>query len=182
MKRLVSVGLVALSALAWTSSETPVKAEAGANPEAAVKSKKATGDGENFLAEDAFEVKGTLKKRTAGALTLSREHLPSAVLTLRPQTQVFVDGKKAQVKQLEDGVEVRALFQLDGEKAVAVRVEATSRTMKERGTGGSGLDADFKSDIDRMSSDPARNNEVAPAAEAAEREVKEPTESADEAW
>lgn len=164
MKTILAV--LAASTLAWSAG--PDK-RAGLSP-------AATRANEALRTEGAFEVKGTLEKRTATALTLRRPNLPAAVLSLRPQTEVLVDGKKAQPRQLEHGVQVRALFQLDGEKIVALRVEAKSESMEERATGGAGLEEELKSDLDRM------GDLADPSLEAEERESKEPTGDAVQPW
>jgi hypothetical protein len=76
----------------------------------------------------AFNVNGTLTKASSGELTLSRQNdkLPDVKLDVRDQTQVMLDGKKVAVNDIPEGAQVRARFQLDGDDAVALDVNATS--------------------------------------------------------
>ena len=82
----------------------------------------------------AFELRGTVKSPSAAFLTVERPGLPNASLSVRDRTQVTLDGKPAEVKDLPKGAQVRAKFQLEGEEPVALRIEARSTAA----TGGSG--------------------------------------------
>ena len=81
----------------------------------------------------AFDLRGTVKSPSAAFLTVERPGLPAASLSVRDRTQVTLDGKPADVKDLPKGAQVRAKFQLEGEEPVALRIEARSSA-----TGGSG--------------------------------------------
>jgi hypothetical protein len=81
----------------------------------------------------AFDLRGTVKSPSAAFLTVERPGLPAASLSVRDRTQVTLDGKPAEVKDLPKGAQVRAKFQLEGEEPVALRIEARSTA-----TGGSG--------------------------------------------
>ncbi len=83
-----------------------------------------------------------MKGKPHGSLDLARAGLPDAKLDLRDKTQIMLDGKKAEAKNLPEGAKVKAKFQLEGGEAVAVRVEATS----QQGVGGSGVNNDVKDD------------------------------------
>ena len=72
----------------------------------------------------AFDLKGTVKSPSAAFLTVQREGLPAASLSVRDRTQVTLDGKPVDVKDLPEGAQVRAKFQLEGEEPVALRIEA----------------------------------------------------------
>jgi hypothetical protein len=76
----------------------------------------------------AFNVNGIVTKASSGELTLSRqnEKLPDVKLDVRDQTQVMLDGKKVAVADIPEGAQVRASFQLDEDKPVALNVNATS--------------------------------------------------------
>jgi hypothetical protein len=76
----------------------------------------------------AFNVKGIATKASSGELTLSRqnEKLPDVKLDVRDQTKAMLDGKKVAVSDIPEGAQVRASFQLDGDDAIALDVNATS--------------------------------------------------------
>jgi len=81
----------------------------------------------------AFDLRGTVKSPSAAFLTVERPGLPAASLSVRDRTQVTLDGTPVEVKDLPEGAQVRAKFQLEGEEPVALRIEARSSA-----TGGSG--------------------------------------------
>lgn len=76
----------------------------------------------------AFKVNGILKGSAMGDITLSRQDLklPDVDLDVRDQTKVMLDGKKVAVGDIPEGAQVRASFQIDGDDAVAVEINATS--------------------------------------------------------
>ncbi|HYO59516.1 hypothetical protein [Archangium sp.] len=75
----------------------------------------------------AFNVNGTLKGSAMGGITLSRQNnLPDVDLDVRDQTKVMLDGKKVAVGDIPEGAQVRASFQIDGDDAVALEINATS--------------------------------------------------------
>lgn len=76
----------------------------------------------------AFNVKGVVTKASGGDITLSRQtdKLPDVKLDVRDQTKVMLDGKKVALGDIPEGAQVRASFQLDGDDAVALDVNATS--------------------------------------------------------
>ncbi|MFE8603155.1 hypothetical protein KYC5002_02490 [Archangium violaceum] len=79
-----------------------------------------------FKTDKAFSVTGTLKGEAKEGITLARQGLPDADLDVRDQTKVMLDGKKVAVKDIPEGAQVRAKFQLEGEETVAVEINATS--------------------------------------------------------
>ncbi|WP_257451198.1 hypothetical protein [Archangium lipolyticum] len=76
----------------------------------------------------AFNVNGTLKDAERDEVTLSRQNLnlPDVELDVRDQTQVMLDGKKVAVGDIPEGAQVRARFQMHGDNAVALELNATS--------------------------------------------------------
>lgn len=76
----------------------------------------------------AYNVRGTVTKATSEDIILSRqgEKLPDVKLDVRAQTMVMLDGKKVTLSEIPEGSQVRASFQLEGDDAVAVDVNATS--------------------------------------------------------
>lgn len=131
-------------------------------------------------ADAAFELEGILVLRQGDKVTIRRDRQPPATLTLTANTQVFVDGKKAQPERLRDGVHLRASFQLDGERPLALRLDASSAPAEGPGTGGSGLDEEFKSELDRMREGPVENT-PGPPPELDEGQMR-PAEAPREAW
>src|SRR5919198_138011 len=94
-------------------------------------------DNENqatFQQAKAFQLSGTVEKASKGKVTIGRRGLPAAVLDIRDQTMVTIDGQKAKPDALQQGAQVRARFQLQGSNPVAVRIDAK----KGKATGGSG--------------------------------------------
>lgn len=79
-----------------------------------------------FKTDKAFSVTGTLKGEAKEGITLARQGLPDADLDVRHQTKVMLDGKKVAVKDIPEGSQVRAKFQLEGHESVAVEINATS--------------------------------------------------------
>ncbi|WP_043410817.1 hypothetical protein [Archangium violaceum] len=85
-----------------------------------------TNEDGTFKTDKAFSVTGTLKGEAGEEITLARQGLPDADLDVRDQTKVMLDGKKVAVKDIPEGAQVRAKFQLEGEEPVAVELKATS--------------------------------------------------------
>lgn len=96
-----------------------------------------------FKAAQAFDINGTLEKAGSEEITLARPGLPPAVLDIRDQTMVKIDGKKADAKALKEGARVKAKFQLEGEETVAVSIDARSMPANKAvgGAGEAGKDA-----------------------------------------
>lgn len=93
----------------------------------------ATEDEGTFKTAGAFNLKGTLKDGGRGEVTVERKGMPDAVLDVRDETAIYVDGKKAKPSDLKAGMDVKAKFQLEGEETVAVRLDG-----KSKGYGGAG--------------------------------------------
>lgn len=90
---------------------------------------------------DAFQLDGKVQRATRNRLTVTRENLPQASLDIRRETEVMIDGKKAEARDLKEGMDVHAHFQLEGRESVAVKVEATSMDKADKANkamGGSG--------------------------------------------
>ncbi len=114
----------------------------------------ATTDDKTYSAKDAFELKGTVQRATRNRLTVERENLPQASLDIRRETEVTIDGQKAQAKDLKEGMDIKAQFQLEGRETVAVKVEATSNDKAMGGSGAAGTELkkdakDAKQDMEK---------------------------------
>ncbi len=82
---------------------------------------------------NAFSLNGTLKKADmdGDGVTLARaqQNLPDVELDVRDQTVVMLDGKKVALRDIPEGAQVRARFQIDGDDAVAVELNASTKGM-----------------------------------------------------
>lgn len=88
-----------------------------------------------FEGKDNFEVEGTLSKVSKSSVTLQREELPAATLAVSKDTKVEVDGQQASVSQLKQGQDVKASFNLQGNRPVAVEIKAEPKDAAQRGPG-----------------------------------------------
>lgn len=116
----------------------------------------ATEDQGTFKSAQAFNMKGTLQDAGKEEVTVQRKNLPPAVLDVRDQTAVYINGKKADASELKDGMDVKAKFQLEGEETVAVRIDAKETAMGGSGTAGKKVNkAEKKTDAkaDQMKKD-----------------------------
>jgi hypothetical protein len=126
-----------------------------------------------FKTAQAFNMKGTLKDVTLEGVTIERPGLPAADLDIRDKTAVWLDGKKVKgVKEIPEGAQVRAKFQLEGQDIVAVELRATSNakatktpaarpmkndTLNNDATGGAGTWKDDTRDMKNEVKDDARD-------------------------
>ncbi|PTL83226.1 hypothetical protein [Vitiosangium sp. GDMCC 1.1324] len=78
--------------------------------------------------EHAFNLSGDLKSSKKDEVTLSRqkEGLPDAQLAVRDQTIVRLDGKTVSAADIPEGSMVRAKFQIEGDNAIAVELDAST--------------------------------------------------------
>jgi uncharacterized protein DUF5666 len=77
-----------------------------------------------FEGKDNFEVKGRIESVSASAITVRREELPSAKLRVDPNTKIELDGQHVSASQLKQGQEVKASFNLQDDKPMAVEIKA----------------------------------------------------------
>jgi hypothetical protein len=77
-----------------------------------------------FEGKNNFDVSGKVAEVSASSITIQRNDLPSAKLHVSTNTKVEVDGQKASVQQLKRGQDVKASFNLQGDKAEAVEIKA----------------------------------------------------------
>lgn len=81
-----------------------------------------------FELQDNYEVEGTVSSVDASKdrITISREDLPPASLSVAPDTRIELDGEDARLSQIRQGQEVRATFNLARDTPLAVEIEAES--------------------------------------------------------
>ncbi len=77
-----------------------------------------------FEGKSNFDVEGKISKVSRDSVTLTREGLPAATLKVSKQTRIEVDGNTATIKQLKQGQDVKASFNLEGDKPLAVEIKA----------------------------------------------------------
>lgn len=77
-----------------------------------------------FSGKDNFEVEGKISSVSASSITLNREELPAAKLSVDRNTKIELDGKQVSSSQLKEGQEVKASFNLQDDKPMAVEIKA----------------------------------------------------------
>lgn len=77
-----------------------------------------------FEGKNNFEVKGRIQSVSASSITVSREDLPAAKLSVDGNTKIELDGEKVSASQLKQGQEVKASFNLSDDKPMAVEIDA----------------------------------------------------------
>jgi hypothetical protein len=85
-----------------------------------------TGDRKHptFDGKDNFKVEGKISQASAGSLTVTREEMPPAKLMVDRNTQIELDGEKVSAAQLKPGQEVKAEFNLQDDKPMAIEIKA----------------------------------------------------------
>ena len=78
------------------------------------------------MAHNAYNIEGKVSKSDKSSLTLERAGLPAAELSIKDNTVMVVDGHRAATAPIAEGSMVRAQFQLDGDKPVALRIIVAS--------------------------------------------------------
>lgn len=76
------------------------------------------------MKKDSFDIEGKVSKASGQKLTLNREDAPAATLHVDKTTKIELDGEKATLSQLRPGQDVKASFNLQGEKAHAIEIKA----------------------------------------------------------
>jgi hypothetical protein len=156
--RKVMAGALAAAALAWTGSgaaadtaaERTIRGEAErtrgdvAAPDARTErdartQRDATAGraGEQpkhplFEGKNNFDLKGKVAEVSENAVTIERKDLPAAKLHVSPNTKLEVDGKKATLHELQQGQDVKASFNLQGDKVEAVEIKADKLKKDDR--------------------------------------------------
>ena len=79
------------------------------------------------LSKRDFDIKGKISKVTKGSITLNREDATMATLLVDRNTKVELDGNVARMAQLKAGQDVKASFNLKGDKPMAIEIKADSK-------------------------------------------------------
>jgi len=77
-----------------------------------------------FEGKKNFDVDGKVTQASADRITIERDDLPAATLHVSPNTKIELDGKQVSAQELTRGQDVKASFNLQGEKAEAVEIKA----------------------------------------------------------
>ncbi len=131
-------------ALAWAGNEPP-DGEASARPpgdagEASVGEPHPEGDAAGrpqdvgqasapidpgVFSGDHFRVYGRVASldRARSELTIERRNQPAARLLVDPRTRIQLGGRIAAIDDLEPGTDVRATFNLSGDRPIAIRID-----------------------------------------------------------
>ncbi len=79
------------------------------------------------LSKSDFDIKGKISKVSKGSITLNRDDATMATLHVDRNTKVELDGNVARVAQLKPGQDVKASFNLKGDKPMAIEIKADSK-------------------------------------------------------
>ncbi len=77
-----------------------------------------------FEGKNNFDVEGRIQKVSMNSITVARDDMPAATLNVSKDTKIELDGEQVSMKQLKQGQEVKASFNLKGEKPEAVEIKA----------------------------------------------------------
>jgi hypothetical protein len=87
---------------------------------------------EGLFRRPNFDIEGRIASVEGNKITISREELPEAELTIASNTEIELDGDTASFAQLQPGQEVSAKFNLSGDQAVALEIQAERTDAQER--------------------------------------------------
>jgi hypothetical protein len=77
-----------------------------------------------FDGKKNFDVDGKIQKVSANSITIQRDDLPPATLSVSHGTKIELDGNQVSAQQLKQGEDVKASFNLNKDKAEAVEIKA----------------------------------------------------------
>jgi hypothetical protein len=85
-----------------------------------------------FEGKNNFDVDGKVQQVSGDKITIQREGLPAATLHVSSSTKIEMDGKKVSTQQLQRGQDVKASFNLQGDKPEAVEIKADKPKSDDR--------------------------------------------------
>jgi hypothetical protein len=85
-----------------------------------------------FEGQDNFDVDGKVQEASKDKITIQREGLPAATLHVSKDTKIELGGQKASTQQLQRGQDVKASFNLRGDRAEAVEIKADKPAKDDR--------------------------------------------------
>jgi len=86
----------------------------------------AQGERERMSKKD-FDIKGKVAKVSKDSLTLNRDDATAATLHVDENTKIQVDGNTSKLADVKPGEDVKASFNLKGDKPVAIEIKADSK-------------------------------------------------------
>jgi hypothetical protein len=98
--------------------------QADARSDAAKRGGRSSARHPTFGSKDNFEVKGKIASVSSGSITVRRQDLPEAKLNLDPNTKIELDGDHVSASALKPGEDVRASFNLQNDRPIAVEIKA----------------------------------------------------------
>jgi hypothetical protein len=87
-----------------------------------------------FGSKDNFQVKGRIASVSSGSITVRRENLPAAKLNVDPNTKIELDGDRVSTSALKPGEDVKASFNLQDDRPIAVEIKAKKSGASTHGT------------------------------------------------
>jgi hypothetical protein len=96
---------------------------------------------EGLFTSPNFDIEGRISSVSGDKITISREddQLPPAELSLASNTKIELDGDAASAQQLREGQEVRAKFNLQEDRPIALEVSAERQDGERAGRTDTGL-------------------------------------------
>jgi hypothetical protein len=97
---------------------------------AADPSRAAAGDMDRkhpVFTKDNWDVEGTVQSASRNSITVRREELPAVKLNVDHNTKIELDGQKVSAQMLKPGQEVKASFNLQNDKPMAVEIKAEKK-------------------------------------------------------
>ena len=80
-----------------------------------------------MFTKDNWDIKGTVQSASATSIIIRREDLPAAKLNIDKNTKIELDGNKVSAAQLKPGEDVKASFNLQNDKPMAVEIKADKK-------------------------------------------------------
>ncbi len=121
------LALAACSHQGSESSGTAVRTGPAARTHATPQAHRATtprSTREIFASGDHYKIDGSVAAVRRGTITIRRKGLPPADLQVARETKIELEGRPARLAQIRPGDEVRATFNVSGERLIAVAVDA----------------------------------------------------------
>ena len=79
------------------------------------------------LSKKDFDIKGKVSKVSKNTISLHRDDATTATLHVDKNTKVELDGNVARLGQIRAGQDVKASFNLKGDKPMAIEIKADSK-------------------------------------------------------
>ena len=81
----------------------------------------------DWLSKDDFNLKGKVGRVSGRSVTIDRDNSTPATLVIDPATKIELDGKAARAADLKPGDDVKASFNLRGERPIALDLKASAK-------------------------------------------------------